>query len=133
MACSAEFEIATAAAVSGAFTGLGEGDLVGTFGDMELFITYAAGDGNDIALFTANLPGDYNGDGVVDAADYTVWRDGDSPDSSQAGYDLWSDNYGASLNPSGITSTTVPEPSAAFLLAMGLLTRTTRRARSIEP
>ena len=35
----------------GEFDGLGEGDLVGNFGS-DVFITYAAGDGNDIAFFT---------------------------------------------------------------------------------
>ena len=39
--------------LTGQFNGLGEGDLVGNFGGMDLFITYGAGDGNDIGLFTA--------------------------------------------------------------------------------
>ncbi|MEZ6093681.1 MAG: PEP-CTERM sorting domain-containing protein [Pirellulaceae bacterium] len=37
----------------GNFSGFGEGDLVGNFGGFDLFISYAAGDGNDVALFTA--------------------------------------------------------------------------------
>jgi hypothetical protein len=37
---------------SGQFAGLGEGGLVGEFSGTDLFITYAAGDGNDVALFT---------------------------------------------------------------------------------
>ncbi len=37
----------------GEFNGLSEGALVGNFGGRELFITYAGGNGNDIALFTA--------------------------------------------------------------------------------
>ncbi|MBL8892412.1 MAG: hypothetical protein JNL67_20720 [Planctomycetaceae bacterium] len=37
----------------GMFQGLGEGDLVGQFSGQDLFITYSAGSGNDIALFTA--------------------------------------------------------------------------------
>ena len=37
----------------GQFNGLDEGDLVGTFGGKGLFISYAAGGGNGIALFTA--------------------------------------------------------------------------------
>ena len=60
------------------------------------------------------LPGDYNSDGVVDAADYTVWRDGNSPDDSQAGYDLWAANYGATNAPA--TSSAVPEPTSAMIL-----------------
>jgi hypothetical protein len=38
---------------SGFFHGLAEGDLVGNFGGQELFISYRAGNGNDISLFTA--------------------------------------------------------------------------------
>jgi hypothetical protein len=61
------------------------------------------------------LLGDYNEDGAVDAADYTVWRDGNSPDSSQAGYDLWAGNYGASAS---APSLAVPEPSAAVSMLL---------------
>lgn len=69
----------------------------------------------DISFESVPAPdGDYNGDGRVDAADYTVWRDGGSPDSSQAGYDLWADNYGTSLFSSS-TSTAIPEPASALL------------------
>ena len=50
--------------------------LVATFGGRDLFITYAGGNGNDVALFTTvpGLAGDYNVNGVVDAADYVLWR-----------------------------------------------------------
>ena len=39
--------------VTGLFAGFGEGDLVGNFGGRDLFISYSAGNGNDVALFTA--------------------------------------------------------------------------------
>ncbi|MEQ1904803.1 MAG: choice-of-anchor tandem repeat NxxGxxAF-containing protein, partial [Pirellulaceae bacterium] len=39
--------------LSGQFNGLGEGSLVGNFGGVDLFISYAGGSGNDIMLFTA--------------------------------------------------------------------------------
>ena len=54
----------------------------------------------------AVLQGDYNGDGIVDAADYTVWRDslgsttalaadGDNNHViDQADYDIWKTNFG---------------------------------------
>jgi hypothetical protein len=58
------------------------------------------------------LAGDYNGDLVVDAADYTVWRDGGSPDDTQAGYDLWAANYGATAAP----AVSVPEPASLVVL-----------------
>ena len=37
----------------GNVAGLSEGDLVGSFEGMDLFISYFAGDGNDVALLTA--------------------------------------------------------------------------------
>jgi hypothetical protein len=39
--------------VSGQFTGLGDGALVGTFGGVDVFIDYGA---NDVVLFTAPVP-----------------------------------------------------------------------------
>ena len=62
---------------------------------------------------------DYNEDGTVNAADYTVWRDGGSPDDSQAGYDLWKANFGNSGSGSG--SAAVPEPVSAALVVVGLI------------
>jgi T5SS/PEP-CTERM-associated repeat protein/autotransporter-associated beta strand protein len=88
------------------------------------------------------LPGDYNGNGVVDAADYTVWRDtlgqsgfglaadGDGDDMiDQDDYDLWVANFGmtagsgAGSGPAGVppTRATVPEPASATLIAMASL------------
>lgn len=84
----------------------------------------------DISFEAATPPdGDYNADGRVDAADYTVWRDGGSPDPSQAGYDLWATNYGTSLF-SAATSTAIPEPASALmgvLAAVGCAVSGSRR------
>ncbi|TWT99071.1 hypothetical protein Pla108_00040 [Botrimarina colliarenosi] len=55
----------------------------------------------EFELAPAEFAGDLNDDGVVNAADYTVWRDATSSaaraaDSAQmtAGYDTWSSNFG---------------------------------------
>jgi hypothetical protein len=37
------------------------------------------------------LPGDYNGDGIVDSADYVVWR---KTDGTAQGYQTWRQNFG---------------------------------------
>ncbi|TWT91796.1 hypothetical protein Pla108_41740 [Botrimarina colliarenosi] len=72
----------------------------------------------------ASLWGDYNGDGVVDAADYTVWRDGDpAADVDGDGfvddfdYKVWKENYGLALQPAEF-ALTVPEPSELLLACL---------------
>ena len=45
---------------------------------------------NSFVLFTAvPVPGDYNHNGIVDAADYVVWR---KTDGTQPAYDTWRAN-----------------------------------------
>ncbi|TWT92309.1 Autotransporter-associated beta strand repeat protein [Botrimarina colliarenosi] len=73
------------------------------------------------------LAGDYNNDGLVNAADYTVWRDGGPLQNETASpgvvdaadYAAWSDNYGA-VGPSSATALAVPEPTT-ILLAFGAI------------
>ena len=90
--------------------------------------------------FIARLPGDYNSDGTVDLADYTVWRNnlgapaGTLPNDTAEGtidadqYLAWKRNFGATLpSPSSIGSATVPEPSACILLTLFAMAMTCRR------
>jgi enterochelin esterase family protein len=82
-------------------------------------------------------PGDYNGDGTVDAADFTRWRDtlgqgtarGQGADGNNNGtvdaadYLLWMDHFGAAYNSTGGAargSVRVPEPASGGVLAVGL-------------
>jgi len=84
------------------------------------------------------LSADYNGNGVVDAADYVLWRNangtmvppGQSPDGTGDGfvntadYDFWRSRFGlASGSGSGGSASTsqVPEPMTFSLLAIGAL------------
>lgn len=62
------------------------------------------------------LAGDFNGDGVVDAADYVVWRDGLGATYSQSDYDDWRANYGATAP--AADGAAVPEPAAWLLLSL---------------
>jgi hypothetical protein len=83
-----------------------------------------------IGLTPPNLAGDFNGDGFVNLADYTVWRDGLGDTYAASDYDLWKQNFGRSINdpaPEVTTPASVPEPTAA-LLALVFLPLLARRA-----
>jgi hypothetical protein len=81
--------------------------------------------------------GDYNGNGVVDAADYVVWRDsldqmvtpaGSGADGNANGtiddadYDFWRARFGntAPGSASGLGLAAVPEPAALFIALASL-------------
>jgi hypothetical protein len=66
------------------------------------------------------LPGDYNLDGSVDAADYVVWRKTDA--GNEDGYARWRTNFGAGESgAAGIGGSTVPEPSTLLLFVIGAM------------
>lgn len=82
-------------------------------------------------ITAAELSGDYNADGQVDATDYTVWRDslgstglGLAADGSGNGevgasdYVVWRQNYGATSS----AAATVPAPGGLAVLAAAALT-----------
>ncbi|MGL4514181.1 MAG: alpha/beta hydrolase [Lacipirellulaceae bacterium] len=71
----------------------------------------------------SSIAGDFNGDGLVNAADYTVWRDGLGTSFDQGDYATWVANYGATTADALAEATqavlvAVPEPSA-WVLAVG--------------
>jgi hypothetical protein len=89
-----------------------------------------------------DVPGDYNGNGIVDAADYTVWRDrlgqnvtllnevdGVTPGMvTQHDYIEWKARFGntagagSGSGSSALSTGAVPEPSAGVLVWLALLT-----------
>lgn len=95
---------------------------------------------------TGGVTGDYNGNGVVDAADYTLWRDNLGTNNplqnddiggtiGQAHYAQWKSNFGATGGGGSLAAqSAVPEPTT--LVFAGLVafvgcgaTRSIRRAR----
>jgi hypothetical protein len=85
-----------------------------------------------LVFVSDGLPGDFNHDGVVDTADYTVWRDSMGQTGNVAAdgnedrivdvsdYLLWRDNFGRS-EPSGAgANAAVPEPPTSLLFLLGL-------------
>lgn len=100
-----------------------------------------------LALFA--VPGDYNRDGTVDAADYIVWRDGLGTTYTASDYDVWRAHFGQSFgNPpaSGSqsaarsastlakTNDAVPEPATWWLVVFALnFIVTANHCRPVKP
>jgi hypothetical protein len=98
---------------------------------------------SSVTLQAVGLPGDYNVNGIVDAADYVVWRnmvgqsgpglaaDGSGPNGSPDGivnqldYDFWRANFGRSGIANAVASTSdsaaVPETGTYILALIAIL------------
>jgi Concanavalin A-like lectin/glucanases superfamily len=69
----------------------------------------------------SNIDGDFNLDGMVDSADYVVWRDNLNGGFTPADYLVWKSNFGAVAPTSGaaaVSTPAVPEPGTGSLLAL---------------
>lgn len=85
-----------------------------------------------LSIVAAGLPGDYNNDGLVNLADYTVWRDklgapaGTLPNDPNTGvigaaqYATWKSHFGESAPAALQNTAAVPEPASWVLLIVGL-------------
>jgi subtilase family protein len=72
----------------------------------------------NIVLPTTFVPGDYNQNGVVDAADYAVWRKGLGTTFTSADYDVWRAHFGqiAGSGASASANVAISEPATLVLL-----------------
>jgi len=87
-----------------------------------------------VVAATTILAGDYNDDGTVDAADYSVWRDAlnsDTPLENEteslgvvdaADYDAWRTNFGNAASGTASRGVPTPEPNALLLLTVAVAT-----------
>jgi hypothetical protein len=104
----------------------------GFYGASALGATVFAGAGR-LQVTTLGPPlgidGDFNNNGVVDAADYVLWRDGGplqndpTPGIQPADYDIWRANFGLSLPAASAASAVnhaVPEPAAWCLAILAM-------------
>ena len=124
------------------------GDLIGEFDSLSLpdleagFEWTVSYNPHSVTLHLAApitvLLGDFNEDGTVDAADYTVWRDGLGPKYTLDDYTLWKSHFGQS---SGAAANSppdaVPAPASIVLLFSGVIgalaSRTSRAIWRAEP
>jgi T5SS/PEP-CTERM-associated repeat protein len=121
----ATFDIlAAASGISGTFVDLMLPELAA---NLKWEITY---DENSLLLAVVDLlPGDFNVDGVVDAADHVVWRKGVGIAPTSENYNLWRTNFGRTVSDGYASNATVPEPAAALCLVPGAALGCWRRRR----
>jgi hypothetical protein len=97
-------------------------------------------------LLQVVVPGDYNGDGVVNAADYVVWRktlgdtgnnlaaDGNVNGEIDAGDEIvWREHFGQTASSGASADAGVPEPNSLAVLMIGMVALSYRkRMGSVE-
>ena len=128
-----QFEFITATAVTGQFD-----VLISNYSHIAFQLIYSD---TSVLLEIVDLttvPGDYNQNGTVDAADYTVWRDNlgrvtalpndDTPGVDFDDYARWKMNFGTTFGEGGgsvlpsdeLRSDTVPESGLSLVAALGI-------------
>jgi len=138
------FTVLNSAALSGAFDNVANGGRLAVMGGTTggtFLVNYGPGsafDPNRIVLSAFQITGDYNLDGIVNAADYTVWRDtlgsttdlranGDNTGASAgvidiADFNAWKGNFGkkaTGLGAAALASDALPAPEPGTALLMG--------------
>ncbi|MEO0529982.1 MAG: sulfatase-like hydrolase/transferase [Planctomycetota bacterium] len=122
------FDVLEAATIEGTFA---NEDLPALPGGLLLVTQYEA---NAVAVVVGGVSGDYNYDGVVNAADYTVWRDtagatgnalpadGDGNGVvDSADLQVWQVNYGTSSQTVSRLELTIPEPSGFAVAGLSVI------------
>jgi hypothetical protein len=69
-----------------------------------------------LSVIAATLPGDFNSDGMVDAGDYVVWRTGLGTIYTEADYEVWLANFGATSGSGTVSNSIAPEPTSGWLV-----------------
>jgi hypothetical protein len=101
--------------------------LIGTFDDVNLPALDGGLMWDDSNLYTTGvlavvapgLPGDFNDDNIVDAADYVVWRKGLGTTYTQDDLNVWRANFGNTAGSGGSSALPgVPEPTTLSLLLL---------------
>jgi hypothetical protein len=119
------FTVFDATSLTGVFANVANGQRLATTGGEGSFIVTYNNVAGTVTLSNFILSSDYNQSGIVDAADYVLWRKNPANYDGAGGYAAWRSNFGRTTfgfgAGSGIAgSGAVPEPSVATLVFVGL-------------
>jgi len=111
--------------ISGPFRGLRGGSWGTAFNTLQASARDSDNPSNESAGYgfrVATVPGvagDYNGNGIVDAADYVVWREGLGTTFTQNDYDVWRAHFGQTGGSgAGASSPAAVPESATWVMLM---------------
>jgi hypothetical protein len=140
------FQILTAGSVVGEFESVIPFD-GGNLFDLDVSVVYSATD-VVVRIEDLALSGDYNQNGIVDAADYALWRDtlgemgndlaadgNENGEVDNGDYNVWRSHFGNTAKLGGgaflrlSDNVSVPEPATHFMLIMAGLARFACRRR----
>jgi T5SS/PEP-CTERM-associated repeat protein len=136
--------LGTVGGFTGSFANVANGQRLATTDGLGSFVVnYGAGSALDplkvmLTGFRIGIPGDYNGDGAVNAADYVLWRDhlgqsfsltNENPAAATPGlvdaedYAFWKSRFGqtAGSGAAANANAAVPEPTSLVMLLVGVL------------
>jgi hypothetical protein len=132
-------------------SGINDNNRMRVAADFNEFFTVTGTPGTDNYILTSliegvtvpGVTGDFNGNGVVDAADYVLWRNG-GPLENEGGitpgastpedYTTWRANFGKSAPGGGsalAAAAAVPEPATCLMLLALLVPALLRRSRVV--
>ena len=126
------FDILNWGSLSGTFSSLALPTLTGLTWDTSQLYTNGV-----LSVASAGIPGDYNNNGTVDAADFVVWRKNrgttnvlpNDPIGGMIGtaqYDTWRTHFGpfagsGAVRSDGLSGNGIPEPKSLVLLILTTL------------
>jgi hypothetical protein len=125
------FTILTGQTVGGSFANLSAGNRAEIDGVSGSFLVTISGTHVTLSDFLSGLAGDYNNNGIVDAADYVAWRDALQASTplkneteslgqiDQADVEAWRNNFGATISQGSGAASVIPEPSIGMLVVVG--------------
>ncbi len=105
----------------GSITGAFSSYVAPVFNDLMIDLRQNAGS-LLLQVVDATLPGDFNDDGTVDAADYVAWRNGLGAPYTQTHYNTWRAHFGQTAGSGAAASAdanpAVPEPVSLSLMLL---------------
>ena len=110
------FQIVSASGLGG--SAFASANLPALSGDLVWDLAY----GSNAVTLSVVLPGDFDHNGVVNGADYVMWRKGLGTQFQLSDYNVWRANFGKTAGSgSGLAAASVPEPAVGWMIGVATI------------